>query len=104
MKNMGPMENMLKMLPGINAKALSGVNVDEKQMDRTAAIIKSMTKKERENPSIINASRKKRIAAGCGLEVRDVNVLLSSFENMQKMMKQMTSGKFMKKFGKRFGL
>ena len=104
MKNMGPMENILKMLPGVNAKALSGVNVDEKQMERTAAIIKSMTKKERENPSIINASRKRRIAQGCGLEVRDVNVLLNNFENMQKMMKQMTNGKFMKKFGKRFGM
>ena len=103
MKNMGPMENILKMLPGVNAKALSGVNVDEKQMERTAAIIKSMTKKERENPSIINASRKKRIAQGSGTEVREVNVLLNNFENMQKMMKQLNNGKFMKKFGKRFG-
>ena len=104
MKNMGPMENILGMLPGMNTKALKGVTVDEKQMERTAAIIKSMTKKERENPSIINASRKRRIASGSGTEVREVNVLLNNFENMQKMMKQMTSGKFMKKFGKRFGM
>ncbi len=104
MKNMGPMENILGMLPGMNAGALKGVNVDEKQIDRTAAIIKSMTKKERENPQIINASRRKRIAKGSGTEVRDVNVLLNNFENMQKMMKQMKNGKFMKRFGKKFGL
>ncbi len=104
MKNMGPMENILGMLPGMNSKALKGVNVDEKQMDRTAAIIKSMTKKERENPSIINASRRKRIALGSGTEVRDVNVLLNNFKNMQKMMKQMTNSKFMKRFGKKFGM
>lgn len=104
MKNMGPMENILGMLPGMNAGALKGVNVDEKQIDRTAAIIKSMTKKERENPSIINASRRKRIAKGSGTEVRDVNILLNNFENMQKMMKQMKNGKFMKRFGKKFGL
>lgn len=104
MKNMGPLENLVKMLPGANASALKGVSVDEKQMDRTAAIIRSMTPKERENPSIINASRKRRIAEGSGSEVREVNVLLNNFENMQKMMKQMNSGRMMKKFGKKFGM
>lgn len=73
-------------------------------MGRTAAIIKSMTAKERENPSVINASRKKRIADGSGTSVRDVNVLLNNFENMQKMMKQLSNGKFMKRFGKKFGM
>ena len=104
MKNMGPIDNILGMLPGVNKKALSGVSVDEKQMGRTAAIIKSMTQKERENPSVINASRKKRIADGSGTSVRDVNVLLNNFENMQKMMKQLSNGKFMKRFGKKFGM
>lgn len=104
MKNMGPIDNILGMLPGVNKKALSGVSVDEKQMGRTAAIIKSMTAKERENPSVINASRKKRIADGSGTSVRDVNVLLNNFENMQKMMKQLSNGKFMKRFGKKFGM
>lgn len=104
MKNMGPIENILGMLPGVNKKALSGVSVDEKQMARTAAIIKSMTEKERNNPSIINAGRKKRIAKGSGTDVRDVNVLLNNFESMRKMMKQLSNGKFMKRFGKKFGI
>lgn len=104
MKSMGPIENILGMLPGVNKKALSGVSVDEKQMGRTAAIIKSMTEKERNNPSVINASRKKRIAKGSGTDVRDVNVLLNNFESMQKMMKQLSNGKFMKRFGKKFGI
>lgn len=104
MKNMGPMENLIGMIPGLSAKALKGAVVDERQMERTAAIIKSMTPKERETPGIINASRKKRIAQGSGTEVRDVNVLLTNFEQMQKMMKQMTNGKLMKRFGKKFGM
>lgn len=104
MKNMGPLDNILGMLPGVNKKALQGVTVDDSKMGRTAAIIKSMTKKERENPSIINASRKKRIAKGSGVEVREVNLLLNNFESMQKMMKQLSNGKFMKKFGKKFGM
>ncbi len=104
MKNMGPLDNILGMLPGVNKKALQGVSVDESKMGRTAAIIKSMTPKERENPSIINASRKKRIAKGSGTEVREVNILLNNFESMQKMMKQLSNGKFMKRFGKKFGM
>ena len=90
MKNMGSMEEMLGMLPGVDAKALAGAKLDEKQMAHTEAIIQSMTPKERDNPSIINFSRKKRIAAGCGLTVEQVNRLLKQFEAMQKMTKQLT--------------
>ena len=90
MKNMGSMEEMLGMLPGIDAKALAGAKIDEKQMAHTEAIIQSMTPKERDNPSIINFSRKKRIAAGCGLSIEQVNKLLKQFEAMQKMTKQLS--------------
>jgi len=79
------------MLPGVDAKALAGAKIDEKQMAHTEAIIQSMTPKERDNPSIINYSRKKRIANGCGLSVEQVNKLLKQFEAMQKMTKQLTS-------------
>jgi len=90
MKNMGSLQSIMSMIPGLNQKALSGVNIDDKQMDRVAAIIKSMTPGERENPDIINASRKVRIAKGCGMQVQDVNRLLKQFGDMQKMMKQFT--------------
>ncbi len=90
MKNMGSLSSLVSMIPGVNQKALAGVNIDDRQMDRVAAIIKSMTPGERENPSIINASRKQRIAKGCGMQVQDVNRLLKQFEDMQKMMKQFT--------------
>ena len=87
------------MLPGVNAKALQGAQIDEKQMARTEAIIKSMTPKERENPSIMDASRKRRIAAGSGTQVQDVNRLLKQFDDMQKLMKQfMGKGKKRKRF------
>ncbi len=86
LKSMGSMQDLLAQMPG--GASLKNVSVDEKQMARTEAIILSMTPKERENPGIIGASRKKRIAAGCGLKVEDVNRLLKSFEQMQKMMKQ----------------
>lgn len=88
-KNMGSMEEMLGMLPGVDAKALAGAQVDEKAMAHTEAIILSMTPKERDNPSIINFSRKKRIAAGCGLKIEEVNRLLKQFEAMQKMTRQL---------------
>ena len=91
MKSMGSMEEMLGMLPGVDAKALAGAKIDEKQMAHTEAIIQSMTPKERDNPSIINFSRKRRIAAGCGLSVEAVNKLLKQFEAMQKMTRQLTS-------------
>ena len=90
MKKMGSMEEMLGMLPGVDAKALAGAKVDEKQMAHTEAIIQSMTPKERDNPSIINFSRKKRIARGCGLTVEAVNKLLKQFEAMQKMTRQLS--------------
>ena len=90
-KNMGPLEDMLGMIPGVDAKALAGAQVDNKAMGHTEAIILSMTPKERENPSIINYSRKKRIANGCGLKIEEVNKLLKQFEAMQKMTKQLAS-------------
>ena len=103
-KNMGSMQDILSMLPGVDAKALSGASIDEKAMSRTAAIIQSMTPKERENPEIIGSSRKKRIAAGSGTTVVDINKLLRQFESMQKLMRQMNSlsGKQMKRL-KRMG-
>ena len=104
LKNMGSMEEILAQIPG--GSQLKGVKMDEKQMAHTEAIILSMTPKERENPSIIGASRKKRIAAGCGLKVEDVNRLLKSFEQMQKMIKQFSSpamGKKMKRMGRMGG-
>jgi signal recognition particle subunit SRP54 len=82
MKGMGSLSSILSMLPGVNQKALSGVNIDEKQFDRVGAIIKSMTPGERENPAIINASRKVRIAKGCGMQVQDVNRLLKQFDKL----------------------
>ncbi len=92
MKKMGPLSSLLKMVPGIDAKALDNANIDERKLDRVEAIIKSMTMQEREKPEIINASRKKRIAAGSGNQVSDVNLLLKQFEQMQKMMKQLGGG------------
>ena len=103
LKGMGSMEEIIRMMPGVNTKALEGVTIDEKIMAHTEAIILSMTPEERENPAILNSSRKKRIAAGCGLQVVDVNRLLKEFSLMQQMTKQMTklSGKRRKgKFGK----
>lgn len=90
MKNMGSMEEMLGMLPGIDTKALAGAKIDEKQMAHTEAIIQSMTPAERENPAIINHSRKRRIAKGCGLAVEEINKLLKQFDAMQKMARQLT--------------
>lgn len=105
MKNMGSMEEMLAMLPGVDTKALAGAQVDGKALSHTEAIILSMTPKERDDPRIINFSRKKRIAAGCGLKIEEVNRLLKQFEMMQKMTKQVaglqrrTKGKKKKGFG-----
>ncbi len=93
-KKMGSMKSIIGMLPGVGDK-LKDVDVDDKQLNRIEAIITSMTKAEREKPSIINPSRKKRIAAGSGTKVEEVNRLLKQFDQMQKMMKQFTgkSGK-----------
>ena len=93
-KKLGPLENILKLLPGAKKMGLNNVNIDPKIMKRTEAIILSMTMEERRNPSILKASRKKRIADGSGVTVAEVNKLLSQFEDMKKMMKMMTSGKF----------
>lgn len=97
MKNMGSLTDLLGMIPGVNQKALSGVNVDERKLLQIEAIITSMTKKERENPDIINSSRKKRIADGSGMKVQDVNLLLKQFDQMRKMMKQLSNPKAMKR-------
>lgn len=93
MKGMGDLSEVAAMLPGVDAKALDGAQVDNKALAHTEAIILSMTQKERDNPDILNSSRKKRIAAGCGLQVVDVNRLLKQYESMRLMMKQMTGGK-----------
>ncbi len=91
-KKLGPLENLLKLLPGAKKMGLNNINIDPKQMSHVEAIILSMTPKERRNPDIIKASRKTRIAKGCGLSVQEVNRLLTQFEQMKKMMKQMTNG------------
>jgi len=92
LKKMGPLNQILGMLPGVNAKALKGIELDEKQFARTVAIIQSMTKQERNNPSILNARRRIRIANGSGTTVTDVNRLLKQFEDMKKLMKQFSGG------------
>ncbi|MGM9876702.1 MAG: signal recognition particle protein [Bacilli bacterium] len=93
-KKLGPLENLLKLLPGAKKMGLNNVNIDPKIMKRTEAIVLSMTVEERRNPSILKASRKKRIADGSGTTVTDVNKLLTQFEEMKKMMKMMGNGNF----------
>ena len=102
LKNMGDLESIMGMIPGIDSKALKGAKIDEKAMARQEAIILSMTQAERNNPSILNSSRKKRIAAGSGTSVVDVNRLLKQFEAVQQLTKQF-SGKNMKKLQKKMG-
>lgn len=89
-KKMGPLKNVLSMLPGMD-KQLRDVDIDDRQMLRIEAVIKSMTKKERAKPDIINASRRRRIAAGAGVKVEDVNKLLRQYEQMKKMFRQMNT-------------
>mgnify|MGYP001053703517 FL=1 len=91
-KNMGSLKSILFKIPGLSLK-VKDADIDDRQVDRFCAIILSMTKKERSKPEIINASRKKRIATGCGMKVEDVNFLLRRFEQMQKMMKQFSGSK-----------
>ena len=91
-KKLGPLENLLKLLPGASKLGLNNVKIDPKQMAHVEAIVLSMTPKERRNPDIIKASRKTRIAKGCGLSVQEVNKLLEQFEQMKKMMKQFSNG------------
>ena len=98
LKGMGNLDQMISMLPGINKAKLKDVSIDERQLARTEAIMLSMTEQEREHPEIISASRRRRIAAGCGQKVEDVNRLLKQYEQTRQMMKQF-SGK--KGFGKK---
>ena len=102
LKSMGDLESIVGMIPGMDAKALKGAKIDDKAMARQEAIILSMTPEERENPSLLNSSRKKRIAAGSGTAVVDVNRLLKQYESLQQMMKQL-NGKNMKKLQERMG-
>ena len=100
LKKMGNLEQLLSMMPGVNAGALKDANIDEKQVSRTEAIILSMTPRERTNPDLLNGSRRKRIAKGAGTTVEEVNRLLRQFEQTKKMMKQFSS---MEKRGGLFG-
>lgn len=93
-KKLGPLENLLKLLPGARKMGLNNISIDPKQFARLEAIISSMTIKERKHPEIIKASRKQRIANGSGTSVQEVNKLLTQFEQMQKMMKMMKNGNF----------
>ena len=93
-KKLGPLENLLKLLPGARKMGLNNINIDQKQFVRLEAIISSMTIKERKNPDIIKSSRKQRIANGSGTSVQEVNKLLNQFEQMKKMMKMMKNGNF----------
>ena len=94
MKKLGPLENLLKLLPGAKKMGLTDIKIDPKQMAHIEAIVLSMTPKERRNPDIIKASRKTRIAAGSGTSVQEVNRLLQQFDQMKKMMKQFSNGNF----------
>src|SRR5699024_5274195 len=93
---MGSMESILKMLPGVGAK-LKDVQIDENAMKKPEAIIRSMTPQERRHPEILNASRRRRIAAGSGTTVQDVNQMIRQFETAKQMMKQMMGGRFGKR-------
>lgn len=94
MKKMGPLENLIKLIPGASKMGLNNVKIDPKQMAHIEAIVLSMTPKERRNPEIIKASRKTRIAKGSGTSVQEVNKLLQQFDQMKKMMKQFSKGNF----------
>ena len=93
-KKLGPLENMLKLIPGASKMGLNNITIDPKQIAHIEAIIQSMTIKERQNPDIMKASRKIRIANGSGTSVQEVNKLLNQFDQMKKMMKMMKNGNF----------
>jgi signal recognition particle subunit SRP54 len=106
LKSMGSITDILGMMPGVNASALKNVQVDEKALSHTEAIILSMTPYERENPSCISHSRKQRISKGAGVTVQEINGLLKQFDDMQKLMKQFTgpgANKKLKKLQKKGG-
>ena len=90
---MGNLDQLASMVPGMDAKALKGAQIDEKALAHQEAIIHAMTPQERAKPELINASRKKRVAAGSGTSVEEVNKLLKQFDSIQKMMKQFAGGK-----------
>ena len=94
---MGNVESLIGMIPGIKPGAMKNAQIDEKALARTEAIILSMTQRERDKPDILNGSRKKRIAAGAGTTVEEVNKLLRQYEQMNKMIKQFSGAKGMKK-------
>lgn len=103
-RNMGPIQDLLSMMPGVNSKMLKNVNIDEKELDKIEAMILSMTKKERENPDILDNSRKQRVVKGSGTNITNLNKLLKQFKESKKMMKKMQEmTKGVKKKGK-FGL
>ena len=95
-RNMGSMRDILGMMPGVSAAQIDEANIDERALDRLQAIILSMTPKERDDPSILNASRRKRIAAGAGVQVSDVNKLIQQYDTMNKLTRQMMGGKLPK--------
>ena len=97
-KKLGPLENLIKMIPGAKKMGIADAKIDPKQMAHIEAIVLSMTPEERKNPDIIKASRKQRIAKGCGLTVTDVNKLLNQFEEMKKMMKMFNNKNFKMQF------
>ena len=97
-KKLGPLENLIKLIPGAKKMGLNNVNIDTKQMAHIEAIILSMTLEERKNPDILKASRKRRIASGSGRSVEEVNKLLKQFEQMKVMLKQMKNGNFKMSF------
>ncbi|MFY9483613.1 MAG: signal recognition particle protein [Tissierellaceae bacterium] len=104
MRNLGPIDQLMGMLPGVDSKALKGLDISDKDIIRIEAIIKSMTRKERENPDIIDSSRRKRIATGSGTSIQEVNKLLKQFKETRKMIKRFSNmEKTMRKKGK-FGL
>ena len=101
LKNMGSLEQIMGMMPGVKPGALKDAKIDERALARTEAIIKSMTPYERQKPEILGASRKKRIAAGSGTTVEEVNKLLKQFDQTRKLMKQFANPKQMSRFGKK---
>ena len=93
-KKLGPLENLIKMIPGASKMGLNNIKINPKDIAHIEAIIQSMTPEERRNPDILKASRKRRIASGSGRSVEEVNRLLKQFDQMKVMMKRMSSGNF----------
>ena len=101
---MGPLDQLMKMIPGAaGLPDLSGADIDERELDMVDAIINSMTKRERRNPDMINASRKRRVARGSGTTVQDINIVLKQYRELSKMMQAMTQGKSLQVGGLQLG-